>query len=179
MNKSLKLISLLSSLLEEYKHASLQYTLPRDVCERIQEVRRQIPLDDIYEEEDKNADPHVTLFYGLDDDDMSKILSGCKNFGLLQYTLDGKVQTFDSRDYHAIYLPVKSEGFHRIHEHVKQLTGKEPPTFKTYKPHANIAYVKRGRPTNYAVPFTHIDGTTQEVHFFPKKGETPVTISLV
>jgi 2'-5' RNA ligase len=161
---------------EQFKYASLQYTLPPSISSRINALRGKIPEEDFDPEEDID-DPHITIFYGLSDRDMSSVMDGVKDFGPLKYRIKGTPTFFDNPKHDVIVLPVESGCFHRLHTHIGNLTGKEPPTFKEYKPQVTIAYLKKSSNRNGINLSSDINGLADVVDFYGTN-DKPHIISL-
>lgn len=159
---------ILQLLIEQHDYAVVSVILPKDVADKIREIKSRIPSRLIDTNEDKDLDPHVTLFYGLSDDDLPNLgrtLSERRR--PLNYKINGKFEVFPGADdkYKVLVLPVESKDFVEMHNLIKRVTGKEPPTHREYKPHATVAYVKPNCPEDYEIPFNELLGSTKKVDF--------------
>ena len=152
---------------EKHDLAVVQYKLPEPEAKKIKKLTTMFSEDqlDPNEAESQNYDPHVTIFYGLKDEDLPLVRKGLKNFGPLEYTIEAKPKIFDNPKHDVLMLPVQSDCFTRLHNHIKECTGREPPTFKEYNPHCTILYLKKGTPYEHARLSSNIDGKTNAVQF--------------
>lgn len=116
------------------------------------EIQDDISEDDLKEPTEdrtygKVDDPHVTVLFGLHDDvDDSEIESRIKNMSLPNVTLK-EINFFDNSDeFDVVKFDVESEDLHKMNEMFSELphTNEYP-----YKPHATIAYVKKGTGEKY------------------------------
>lgn len=159
---------ILYMLNEQHSFAVVSVKLPDVVADQIRSIKRQIPVEYIDTNEDKNLDPHVTIFYGLSDEDLPFLAEELGSYGKpLHYTIEGRIEVFPGKtdNYKVLVLPVKSNCFSELHQFIRDITGKEPPTFREYKPHATIAYVKSNSPNNYDIPFHEISDVVDNVEF--------------
>lgn len=165
MSRAFEILHLIT---EQHSYAVVSVMLPDYVADKIQQVKSRIPSNLIDTDEDKDLDPHVTLFYGLSDDDFSDVAFALSELRRpLQYKIDGKLDVFPGKDnkYKVLILPIISDDFVKVHEYIKLVTGKEPPTFREYKPHVTVAYVKPNSPENYVIPFHEISDYADSVDF--------------
>jgi len=159
---------ILEMLYEQHSYATVQYTLPDHIADQIRRIRAQIPIDLIDTKEDENLAPHITIFYGLDNGDLELLEEAIGSLEVsLHYKIEGRIEVFKGKanDYKVLVSPIVSVGFEKLHEYIKLATGKEPPTFRKYKPHATIAYVKSRSPEDYKVPFQDISDYVDSVDF--------------
>jgi 2'-5' RNA ligase len=159
---------ILRILWEQHSYATLQITFPTEISKKIRFIREQIPSSQINTEEDEDLDPHVTIFYGLQNEDLELLRGELRSFGPIEYTIPGHLALFRFGEYKVLHLPIESKSLRRLHEKVKRVTGKEPPTFKEYKPHATVAYLKNNSSTKFDVPFQNLSGRADYVDFYTK-----------
>lgn len=161
---------ILRLLMEAHSYAVVSVRLPDSISTHIRDIKSRIPRKYIADEdEDQDLDPHVTLFYGLKDSDYSLLKESLSLYGKpLHYTVKSEFKVFPGKNeaYKVLVLPVESTCFQKVHNIIKNVTGTEPPTFKTYKPHATVAFVKKQSPEDYSIPFDTFTGSTNSVDFY-------------
>lgn len=134
-----------------YGCAMLYFKFPE-----MKEIQSKIAKEDIYEDPkdpsyglEKN--PHCTLLYGLwkkvKPEEVSEVV---KSFEIGECTIH-KVSKFESDDYDVLKFEVKNPVLHKINKKLTEF----PHTnkFKDYKPHATIAYLKKGMADKYIKMF--------------------------
>ena len=170
--------NLLTSVQEEHSNAVLQYELPEAEAKQILNLRKLFSPEDLDPEEDnQDLPPHITVFYGLKDEDLSDVQECLKNFGRAGYTIQPKPIIFDNQKHDVLVLPVQSQCFSDIHKHVGNWCNRVPPTFREYKPHCTISYLKKGTPYDHVRLPNYIVGNTDELQFSDTK-DKPHTIRL-
>lgn len=108
--------------------------------------KQNIPDEDLFTSEGNNGretDPHVTILYGLHTDDVDVIKDLLADEKTINLKL-GKITYFTNNpDYDVIKVDVESDDLERLNTKLKTLdyTNK----YTDYKPHATIAYVKKGK----------------------------------
>lgn len=97
----------------------------------------------------KQTNPHVTLLYGLHEDvkkkDVKSIIDKYRD-----EKLDIKVSSidlFENDEYDVVKFTVKSKLLKKINKDLRNLP--HTNSFKVYKPHITIAYVKSGKGKKY------------------------------
>lgn len=130
--------------------ASTQVNLPPDVGRDLQAFGAQIPDSDLAEDgrEDK---PHITVKFGLHDDDPAAVRALLAGEGPIRARL-GKTSFFPNGESGAgdvLKVDIDSPDLHRLN---KKIAAARPTTdtHPTYVPHATIAYLKPGLGQKYA-----------------------------
>ena len=131
------------------KHGWAWIKLPEDVTKKIIEFSKEIPSDELTED-GRETQPHITLKYGLQVDDYSLVrecLNG-KNGGSAHL---GVSSVFENEEFDVVKVSCAGSSLHRIHKALNQLPHED--NYMIYKPHATIAYVKKGCGKKYAGNF--------------------------
>lgn len=109
-------------------------------------AKKNIPEDCLYYKENKDGyetDPHVTVLYGLhtvDPNDVKELLKNQKPFEIKL----GKISIFDTNpDYDVLKIEVESDILRKLNDKLKDLPYTN--SFKSYKPHCTIAYIKKDK----------------------------------
>jgi 2'-5' RNA ligase len=155
----------------EHKFSSTQVNLPAEIADRIIAFGRRVPDADLAEDgrEDK---PHITVKYGLHGWDAKFAEQALAGEKPARVTF-GKVSLFETNpDFDVIKVEVKSDDLHRLN---KKVSESQPvtDTHPTYRPHATIAYVKKGKGARY-VGNDFLEGKTvtlSSVTFSGRDGE--------
>jgi 2'-5' RNA ligase len=135
-----------------YDYSNTQIELPVLIQQRMQSFAASIPEDELYiDPEDpsfgREKDPHVTVRYGLDTSDPTRLMEAFKNFGWIDGEL-GDVSIFaglEDGKYDVVKVEIIDCPW--LIEANKLIGETEPvpgETHPDYKPHATIAYVKAG-----------------------------------
>ena len=146
---------------EKFEYSSVQAKLPEDLSEIFVDYASEIPDAELYTEPDddsygRETDPHVTIRYGLDTDDTAKLAEAFSNAGPIHAAF-GKVSIFETDDYDVVKVDLESPDLHSANKLVGETESVPGETFKDYKPHITIAYVKKGEGAKY-VGDTYFEG---------------------
>lgn len=126
---------------EGHSYATTQAVLPDDVTKKVLDLRNQIDPDDLHPEEGFGPDPHVTILYGLGDDQHDVAVEIMQRADPIRGTIQ-QVDLFQNDDYDVVILPVESEDLQRLHQQLDELPNDNE--YPDYRPHITIAYVKSG-----------------------------------
>lgn len=138
----------------KYDYQSTQLDIPPEIGNKIQEFGNSIPIDKLSIDPKTGMggverDPHVTVLYGLDKkitpDQIQSIVAGQPPIPL---TL-GKVSIFSNDDMDVLKVDVSSPELNALNKKIESELGAPGNTFKEYKPHVTIAYLKKGEGKPY------------------------------
>ena len=167
---------------EEHKFSSTQVNITGRAAQMMQKLAMEIPDSDLQKEEGasyggksandgREHEPHITTKYGLHFQTPSQRLrNALMHFGPVTATL-GKTSLFHGDDADVLKVDVDSPDLHRLNKLITRLTPTHD-TFPTYKPHATIAYLVKGKGRKYTGN-TALAGTTltfDSVLFSGKRG---------
>ena len=130
----------------EHKFSSTQAPLPKDVADEIKAFAERIPDKDLAED-GREDEPHITLKYGLHGWDPKFAQEALAGEGPIKVKF-GKVSLFENPDFDVVKVDVDSPDLHRLNEKISE-SQPNTETFREYKPHATIAYVRKGRGAKY------------------------------
>ena len=126
--------------------------------------------------------PHVTVLYGLRDNDAGPVRQAVETFGTINAQL-GQLDYFPADEHDVLIVRVESDDLHNMHGDLQQLP--HTTTHPTYQPHVTLAYVKPGTGQHWVDQLTAgtedeqgvlgIDVTFTELVFSPAEG-TPTAI---
>lgn len=176
-----------------FDYQSTQLNLPKEESKDILSFVNEIPEGDLFKNPKENYtaqqtgredQPHVTVLYGIDPKvDVQKIKDVVKGTGPIEITL-GKTSTFTTnKDYDVLKVDVKSDELNSVNKIIDEKVGAPGSTFKDYKPHITLAYLKKGSGEKY-INSTEFEGkkiTLKSLAFSTTKGEMveiPLTPSL-
>jgi 2'-5' RNA ligase len=155
---------------EEHKFSSTQVNITGRAAQMMQKLAMQIPDSDLAED-GREHEQHITTKYGLHFQTPSQRLrNALVHFGPVTATL-GKTSLFHGDDADVLKIDVESPDLHRLNKLISRLTPTHD-TFPTYKPHATIAYLVKGKGRKYTGN-TALAGTTltfDSVLFSGKRG---------
>lgn len=130
------------------QYASTQINAPKRIRKQVRALHRVLDAHDVLKLENE---PHVTVHYGIEGDKLEDIQSVVEGVGEVAIQL-GPLQVFQNEEQDVLYASVRSKKLQQINELVKGATN-ESPTYKDYKPHMTIAYLKPGAGAKYAQRF--------------------------
>ena len=135
-----------------HDYSSTQVNLPERETESIRVFAKKIPDSEIYEDPKdpsygREDQPHITVKYGLDTVDPKEVEPLLTDQGPITAKL-GKVSIFESDDYDVVKVDIESPELHALNKKIADNL-KVTDTYPTYKPHATIAYVKKGEGAKY------------------------------
>lgn len=180
---------------DQFKHRSTQVNIPEDsdAHQALETTRGRISDTDLAGKGKDVGGNHVTVRWGLqaaDDDKLEKMKQYLASVPPFEAKL-GKTEKFqpsESSDGAAvIQSPVEAPEMKQIHDELAKHGDFTEPTFKDYKPHATIAYVKPEKADRYvgmsptagkgftvnSIAVTDRNGKQEEV---PLKGETKASV---
>lgn len=133
----------LLQLLEEYKSASVLIPVDPVTARHAMRLRRHLlPHLDLDEDNPTSYFPHVTLFYGLKDEDAQAVHQVVRTTKTDFVTVKCAPAFFHQEAYDVVYFPVESPGLVTLHYTLRRVTGREP-TYPIYTPHCTIAYTRK------------------------------------
>ena len=108
-------------------------------------AKENVPESCLYYKENKDGyelDPHVTVLYGLHTTNFKDVEKIIKNQKQFEIKLE-KISIFDTNpDYDVLKIEVESDELRKLNDKLKSLPYTN--SFKSYKPHCTIAYIKKG-----------------------------------
>lgn len=140
-----------------HSYACLMVPLPEPHASDLVAFGKMIP-DEHLGEDGRENDPHVTVKYGLHDDDPKQIRSLMSGEKPITLTI-GKCKVFpanDKRDSDVVVFDVDSPDLHRLNASASTLPHTD--TYPDYKPHLTAAYVKPGLGHQYATMGNSMSG---------------------
>lgn len=164
----------------ERKFSSTQVQLPEELAQLVRDHAASIP-DAALAEDGRENDPHVTVKWGLHDQDHSKVARLVKGSGSVAAKL-GKASVFRASkanpDYDVVKIDVESPDLHKLNKRISMLPHTD--THPGYKPHITLAYVKPGLGDKFAGPIDGLTGHALVFHSlrFSPKGGDPTEIPL-
>ena len=127
--------------------------LPKDAQQIMLPFTKDIDKEDLYIKEGDagiEKDPHITVKYGLETDDLKMVKEQiAKEKGGKIYL--GKSTIFEGDEYDVVKIDVESEALSRLHEKLNTLPHADKHA--EYHAHATIAYVKSGKGKKYLGKF--------------------------
>jgi 2'-5' RNA ligase len=180
--RALEMISLLENLetvleqLGDHKYASLQIDLNMGLREYVEGIRKDLPTEIVDPEEDAGT-PHITVFYGLEAEDLQPLRQGLKDVGPVTFTLLDRIDYFRHPTHQVGIFPIESSDLHKLHARIRLITKKVPPTYKTYHPHCTLAYLKANTIIPTTLRLQKYSDTVETVSFHLHNGD-PVDIKL-
>lgn len=145
----------------EYDWASSQLRLmPREADAIIHRAAQNIDPADLNEAEGGMEDePHITIRYGLDPQEMAQAEAALASMGPIEVEF-GPVEIFEpeGKDYDVVVQTVDSPELRELRRRVEVSTQAPGETFPDYRPHMTLAYVNRGTGQKYADMRTGFEG---------------------
>ncbi len=161
-----------------YEYSCAMLNLSADIADIvIQWATENIPEGDLYINEDAGMDgyedtPHVTIKYGLHDSDPKKLKDLIDGYGPITIQL-GLVEKFDTNpDFDVLKITVESPQLRELNKYISD-NMEHTDTFDEYKPHATLAYIKKGT-CNELISntfFDKLEDEVYEIYFTSKTGD--------
>jgi 2'-5' RNA ligase len=124
-----------------HKFASTQINLPADIANALMEWGQDNIPDELLAEDGREGQPHVTVLYGLHDDNRVDVQAAAIGMGPIRVSI-GHIDIFEADEYDVVFATVHSPDLFRLRGRLERL--EHTSTYPEYKPHATIAYVKKG-----------------------------------
>lgn len=115
--------------------------------------------DDILAEDGRELAPHITVLYGLTEDDHQPVVDACAKIGPISVTL-GAISAFEQPDGDVLKVSVEGDSIHEANRVLRE-TVKYQNDYPDYVPHLTLAYLKKGAAAKY-VGQTPFKGITLE-----------------
>lgn len=158
----------------KYGCVMVYFNYDKSEWDKMQDI---IDKDDLYEPKGetgfgKEADPHVTILYGLHEEIADKdIEAEIKQIKTPKIKL-GKVSSFSNDKFEVLKYDIVSDDLHKLN---KKFT-KFPFTsdYPDYHPHCTIAYVKKGKAADYITKLnklSEIEVTPEKIVYSKANGE--------
>lgn len=129
--------------LAEVPEGWLSVNVPNDLKARLRLMHRYVRPDDLAEE-GLDKKPHITLAYGLShglqQDQIKKLLQLPRGAKIRI----GGMSIFNNKDSDVLKFDVESDDLNRMHKQIESEIGLPGKTYKGYKPHITVAYLKKG-----------------------------------
>jgi len=129
----------------DFKYASTQFDMPDNIIRMLKQLQGRIDPNDLGED-GIEANPHVTIKYGLTNDDAESITMLAKYFQPFHIDLGG-VSLFENEKFDVVKIDVESDTLRQLNQAIAR-TG-SVDTHPGYNPHLTIAYIKPGMGRKY------------------------------
>ena len=130
--------------------ASTQVQLPESVAASIRTFAATIP-DRVLAPGGREDDPHATVQFGLHGDDPAAVAALLRDEPPIRATL-GRATVFQQAEQDVVVVALDSPDLERLHRKIQDALP-VTETFPDYRPHATIAYVRKGQGDAYARAF--------------------------
>jgi 2'-5' RNA ligase len=168
-----------TSVQADYDYASTQVNLDAATAKKLMDWGKEnIPDDDLYDEDGtqgREDKPHITILYGLVEDDPQPVIDLLQGKSAPKATL-GKVSLFSKDEYDVVKVEVKSEDLAAFQKILWDGVEHESD-YPDYKPHATIAYVQPGSGSRHSgsTDFEGMELTFDTVIFSPSDDDAERT----
>ena len=156
--------------LMEYSYSCIMLLLPENITKNIKKfISENIDESILYKGEGEGGlskHIHTTVKYGLDETNFDVIKELLSKYKDIKFKLKN-ITKFDSDDkYDVIKIDIDSKELRDMNKHVSK-TVQCTDTFKEYKPHVTLAYVKKGKCDELInnSKFNGVGGTMNKVYF--------------
>lgn len=128
----------------DHKFSSTQVDLPAEIAGKMRDwVAKNILPAELAEDETHDGQFHVTVKYGLHDQDGKALIPLLKGFGAITLRFD-KIEIFSNDAAHdVLIIKIKSSGLERLNRLISE-NMEHTQTQASYVPHATLAYLKKG-----------------------------------
>jgi 2'-5' RNA ligase len=156
----------------KHEYCSTQIDLPPKAAAVVRKLGATVDDEDLTDD-GREDNPHVTVKYGLHDDDPAELIELLENEPPIRAAF-GKTSFFpDSGSGDVLKVDIVSPDLHRLNKKIADAL-EHTDTHPTYVPHATIAYVKPGLGKDYEGDES-LKGrrvTVDHVTFSDKNGKT-------
>jgi hypothetical protein len=167
-------------MVEDKSYCSTQVNLPSEVAEIVRDLESKILPNHLHPTEKQDDAPHITVLYGLQDDDPSGVRELVEGIGSVQASITG-VEVFrpEDKDYDVLIMTVDSPDLCALNQGLARLPHTD--TFPVYRPHSTIVYLVRGAGDGYKTMVTGMEGKVMTFNtlLFSDKNEKKTKIPLV
>lgn len=131
-----------------YKYSSAQIDFDKNFSKQIMNFSKMISDDFIYTDPHNDSygredEIHITILYGLHDENPKKLKEVLKMSKLKSITIElSNISMFESDKYNVLKVDVNSKDLHYLNELIRK-NSEYTNTFKDYHPHCTIAYVTK------------------------------------
>jgi 2'-5' RNA ligase len=132
---------------EAHEYATTQAVPPEDIVELVKKAQEAIGKEDLHGD-GFGPEPHVTILYGLGDEDKDVALEVMRNAGPCRARVSG-VDLFQGDDQDAVIFALESDDLARLRDELDKAVPDNMNQWSEYKPHITIAYVKPGKGEAY------------------------------
>lgn len=138
-----------------FSYASTQLDLKQDdtpdntgryAWEHVRRMAEAVADGDLAED-GRETDPHLTILYGLEDENPDAVHRLVHDFGPVTFTL-GKTIVFRTEGADVVVIEATGDGLKALRQRVAAL--RHTDNYPEYKPHVTVAYVKPGEGAKYA-----------------------------
>jgi 2'-5' RNA ligase len=159
-------------LKSSHDYSSTQVNIPEPFASEIIKLAAAIPDEEIDPDEGREDTPHVTVLFGLHDENPDGVREVLKDEPPV--TLEfGETSIFPASEtgqsYDVVKIDIHSPALHWLHEKLAEL--EHTDTHPEYQPHATVAYVRAGEGIKHSGPnpLTGSEVTIDKVLFSDKE----------
>lgn len=134
------------SVMEQHEYATTQVVPPIEVQDKVRAARELIDPEDLDPDEGFGDTPHVTLLYGLGDEQQDEAVGILQQAQPLNIRV-ADIDVFEPGDYDVVILRLESDDLQQLHDQLSALPNDNE--WSEYKPHMTVAYVKPGEGAKY------------------------------
>lgn len=131
----------------KHKFSTTHVTLPDEVAAEVKGLGAKIPPE-LLAEDGREADPHITVKYGLHGDEADKVREVLKDQPPVKVKL-GETSLFSNPDADVVKIDVDSPDLHSLNKKIADALP-HTDTHPDYKPHVTVGYVKPGQGGQFA-----------------------------
>jgi HK97 family phage portal protein len=129
-----------------HKYSTTHFTLGAETAAKIRELAASIP-DGALAEDEREANPHVTVKYGLHVDAADEVIAAVQGVAPFKVRY-GKTSIFEADEYDVLKVEVWSSELHDLNYVISDAVD-NTDTHDRYMPHATVAYLKKGESSAY------------------------------
>lgn len=163
---------------DKHDYASTQFNLPDPISKIIKLFSSKIP-DKILVEKGREDEPHVTVLYGLHNDDPKAVEALLNGETPISVNLASRMSLFSNPDCDVLKIDITSPDLEKLHKKLLALPNSNE--YPEYRPHATIAYLAPGMGVRYArQPLPGVTGKNSVLGFltFSAKDGQKTTLPL-
>jgi 2'-5' RNA ligase len=132
-----------------HSYSMVGIMIPTAIANRIKKWAKEIiPDSEIFPDEGREDESHITVIYGLDSKDFEAVKVSLKDVKQFSVTLNKTSLFWNDKRYDVLKIDINSPALQKLHFKLRE-EFKVKKSFPEYCPHMTLAYLKKGYAEKY------------------------------